>query len=109
MADAVEEEDGLALTDAHMDFHREIAAGAGMPRAVAILDQLARQSHAFRSYATLSGPVLARVIEDHEKVVDAIATGDPEVANAAILLHISARHEPIATLIEAGRAPSEEE
>lgn len=109
MADAVRAEDGLALTEAHMDFHREIASGAGLPRAVEILDQLARQSHAFRSYATLSGPVLARVIEDHQKVVDAIATGDPAVAHAAIVLHISARHEPIATLIEAGRAPDEGE
>jgi DNA-binding GntR family transcriptional regulator len=76
---------------------------------VGILDQLARQSHAFRSYATLSGPALSRVIEDHEKVVEAISTGDPDVAHAAIVLHISARHEPIATLIEAGRAPSEDE
>jgi DNA-binding GntR family transcriptional regulator len=109
MAEAVAKDDGVALTDAHMDFHREIATGAGMPRAVGILDQLARQSHAFRSYATLAGPALARVIDDHERLVDAIATGDPEVAHAAIVLHISARHEPIATLIEAGRAASEED
>jgi DNA-binding GntR family transcriptional regulator len=109
MAAAVANGDGVALTDAHMDFHREIASGAGMPRAVGILDQLARQSHAFRSYATLSGPALPRVIDDHERLVEAIATGDPDVAHAAIVLHISARHEPIATLIEAGRAAAEED
>jgi GntR family transcriptional repressor for pyruvate dehydrogenase complex len=107
MAEAVRRQDGLDLTEAHMAFHREIAAGSELPRLVEILDQLAHQSHAFRSYATLSGKAVKRVIGDHERLLEAIASGDPDLAHAAIVLHISARHEPIATLLQAARAAPE--
>jgi DNA-binding GntR family transcriptional regulator len=108
MVDAAGDEDGLALTEAHMAFHREIASASGLPRLVSILDRLARQSHAFRSYSTLSGEGVDKVIDDHRRLAEAIETGDPDVAHAAVVLHISARHEPIASLLEASKALAED-
>lgn len=68
-------------------FHRRIAEAAGKGRAWDHLQKLKSQLDRVRFLATQDFPVEV-LIKQHEEVVDGIATGDPDRAEAALRNHL---------------------
>lgn len=72
-----------------MAFHREIAAISGNPIFPAIVEALFRwASEHYRALVRAPGAEQLTIAE-HERIVDAIASGDPEAAAAAMGAHLT--------------------
>ncbi|MFN3824574.1 MAG: GntR family transcriptional regulator [Pseudorhodobacter sp.] len=87
------EQQNSALTDAarfmRLDeiFHRTIAEAAGKGRAWDHLQKLKSQLDRVRFLATQDFPVQI-LITQHTRIVEAIATGNPDLAEAALRAHL---------------------
>jgi len=68
-------------------FHRTIAEAAGKGRAWDHLQKLKSQLDRVRFLATQDFPVQV-LITQHQKIADAIATGDPDQSEAALRAHL---------------------
>jgi DNA-binding GntR family transcriptional regulator len=100
MSEAATEGDATAAALAHIDFHRAIGEASGYERLVGFLDQLAGQSLALYSYAALPPSDLMTLAEEHVRIVDAIASGDPDRAQAAVVLNILEASKPVTELLD---------
>ncbi|MBB5436150.1 GntR family transcriptional regulator [Nocardiopsis composta] len=81
--------DDSAHIELDMRFHRKLREIAGNPHLTAALEPIAGRSHlALHSlWRTEEAPRLA--LEEHQRIVDAMVTGDPELAEEAARQHIS--------------------
>jgi DNA-binding GntR family transcriptional regulator len=85
-----------AHADAAMDsyyelnigFHDLILRAAQNDKAKAIYDNLVREMHLFRRRGLSLTSNVARSLEEHQSIVDAIVAGDADAARAAGLFHI---------------------
>ncbi len=100
MSEAATEGDATAAALAHIDFHRAIGEASGYDRLVGFLDQLAGQSLALYSYAALPPSDLMALADEHVRIVEAIASGDPERAQAAVVLNILEASKPVSELLD---------
>jgi DNA-binding GntR family transcriptional regulator len=69
-------------------FHDMLLAGAQNEKAKAVYDGLVKEMHLFRRRGLSHALSIARSIEEHEAIVDAIARGDAAAAREAALSHI---------------------
>ena len=79
-------------------FHLSLFEGVGMQSLHAML--IGRLGHLYRCHR-LELPMEGRqqnIVEAHERLLDAIATGDPEVAAASMYRHLSGTFSRIESL-----------
>lgn len=89
MDDAYGDDDKAAYYRLNIAFHALVLDGAKNPRARAIYDSLVREMHLFRRKGLSIALNIARSIEEHRAIVDAIAAGDSVAAHAAGARHIA--------------------
>jgi DNA-binding GntR family transcriptional regulator len=109
MRQAADRGDSVAAAVAHIAFHRSIGRASGMARLVGFLDQLAAQSVALQGYAELPGEELAELAASHGALIEAIASGDGDVAESAVVAHIKGFSDPIKRYLERARDGTEPE
>lgn len=89
---ASSEPERLAFLDSNRSFHREIAAATGNRRLINLLeslgDEMQRLVHLGLFGAAASDPERESADRQHEELIEAIAAGDAEAAQAAARLHI---------------------
>jgi DNA-binding GntR family transcriptional regulator len=85
---AAEGDDG-AFLDLDEDFHLEIAAGARMPILYAFLRQLRGFVRVARFGVSRPPRVLAEVVDEHERIVDALEARNAAAAVRALTDHLN--------------------
>ena len=86
MADSIE--DPIANVEADMEFHQALAAGAGNPVLPLVLQPILAPIHTSMLRGTRLPAAMARAIEEHAAIRDAVAAQDPEAARAAMQIHM---------------------
>lgn len=71
------------------EFHDMLLDGAGNPRAKAMYDNMVKEMHLFRRRGLSIATNIARSIEEHRDIREAVADGDPDGARAAAERHIT--------------------
>lgn len=89
----------LAYSDLNHRLHRRILAMAAQPVATALVDRLHGQivRHQFRLALQPGRP--RRSLVEHERIVDAIAAGDPAGAEAAMRQHLASVVEALTAAV----------
>ena len=85
-------------------FHNLLLDGAGNPRAKAMYDNTVREMHLFRRRGLSVATNIAKSIQEHRAISDAVAAGDPETSRQAAERHITAGFERYMKLVETGDA-----
>lgn len=86
----------------NIEFHDMLLEGAGNPKAKSIYDNLVREMHLFRKRGLSVANNIARSIEEHEAIRDAVAAGDGEAARKAAEAHIVAGLDRYTKILEQG-------
>lgn len=73
----------------NIEFHDMLLDGAGNPRAKAMYDNMVKEMHLFRRRGLSIATNIARSLEEHLAICEAVAAGDPEAARAAADRHIT--------------------
>ncbi|MFI5952169.1 FadR/GntR family transcriptional regulator [Cryptosporangium sp. NPDC051539] len=82
--------DAEELVRYDMDFHRTVVAATGNQSLISVLDGLSGRTARARVWrGLLSADAAANTLAEHQAIYDALAGGDPELARAAALLHVS--------------------
>ena len=82
--------DAEELVRYDMDFHRTVVAATGNQSLTSVLDGLSGRTARARVWrGLLSADAAANTLAEHQAIYDALAGGDPELARAAALLHVS--------------------
>ncbi len=89
MHTAYAKEDTARYYALNIEFHDMLLAGAQNPKAKTIYDNLVRGMHLFRRRGLSVVTNLARSLEEHIAISDAVSAGDPEAARVAAHLHIT--------------------
>ncbi|GGE45616.1 GntR family transcriptional regulator [Actibacterium pelagium] len=74
----------------NIEFHDLLLHGAGNPRAKAMYDNLVKEMHLFRRRGLSVPHNIARSLEEHSAISDAVISGDAEAARKAAEHHIAA-------------------
>jgi GntR family transcriptional repressor for pyruvate dehydrogenase complex len=78
------------LVELDWEFHHTIARASGNELLLALLDGLAQPTMRMRIWRGLTTPgVLARTLEEHKAIVDALESHDPDLAHAAATVHVA--------------------
>jgi GntR family transcriptional regulator, transcriptional repressor for pyruvate dehydrogenase complex len=78
------------LVELDWEFHHTIARASGNELLLALLDGLAQPTMRMRIWRGLTTPgVLARTLEEHKAIVDALESHDPGLAHAAATVHVA--------------------
>ncbi|MEM9781135.1 MAG: GntR family transcriptional regulator [Pseudomonadota bacterium] len=88
MRTAHAEDDKAAYYRLNIAFHALLMRAAGNSRARAIYDGLVKEMHLFRRRGLSFATNIARSIDEHTAIVDAVSAGDEEAARAAGQRHI---------------------
>lgn len=84
-----EDNDTKTYYTLNIDFHDMLLDGAGNPRAKAMYDNLVKEMHLFRRRGLSIATNIARSLEEHRTISDAVGAGNPEAARAAAEQHIT--------------------
>lgn len=76
------------LSDLNLEFHQTIVAAAGSHRLQRSLEAVLHGAISARSTYGLSQPVMENAIDEHAKIVEALAHADGERAGALMQVHI---------------------
>ena len=90
MQAALAKQDKARYYTLNIEFHDLLLQGAGNPKAKTIYDNLVREMHLFRRRGLSIVTNLARSLEEHVIISDAVIAGDTEAARAAAHGHITA-------------------
>lgn len=88
MHKAHEDDDRAAYYALNIAFHDLLMEAARNPKAKAVYDSLVKEMHLFRQRGLSSALNIARSIEEHAAIVEAIDRADPAAAREAADLHI---------------------
>ena len=88
----------------NIEFHDLLLQGAGNPKAKVIYDNLVKEMHLFRRKGLSVATNIAKSIEEHDRIVRAVAAGDGEAARLAALDHITGGFARYTTMIDAAPA-----
>lgn len=79
-----------ALVEHDVAFHRLIAAATGNDYLVSLLETISSQTARARVWRGLTEDgAVPRTLREHERILDAIASGDAEIARAAMVVHVA--------------------
>ena len=82
--------DAEQLVRYDMDFHRTVVAATGNKSLTSVLDGLSGRTARARVWrGLLNADAAAHTLAEHQAIYDALVAGDPELARAAALLHVS--------------------
>nr|WP_211247553.1 FadR/GntR family transcriptional regulator [Cryptosporangium arvum] len=96
--------DAEELVRYDMDFHRTVVAATGNQSLTSVLDGLSGRTARARVWrGLLSADAAANTLAEHQAIYDALASGDPELARAAALLHVSSSARWLKQALEQGR------
>ena len=83
----------------NIEFHDMLMEAAGNPKAKTIYDNLVREMHLFRQRGLSIATNIARSLDEHEAITEAVSSGDPEAARLAAETHLtSGRRRYLETL-----------
>lgn len=88
MRGAYRNDDRAAYYEINIAFHDLLLEASGNPKAKAVYDSLVKEMHLFRRRGLSIALNIARSIEEHLAIVEAIADGDPARAREAATRHI---------------------
>lgn len=91
----------------NIEFHDLLMQGAGNPKAKTIYDNLVKEMHLFRRRGLSIATNIARSIEEHETILEAVKTGDAEGSRVAAQQHIVSGLARYMKLIEQDEGPVE--
>jgi DNA-binding GntR family transcriptional regulator len=74
----------------NIEFHDMLMAGAGNPKAKTIYDNLVKEMHLYRRRGLSIATNIARSIEEHDAILEAVESGERDAAHAAAQRHIQA-------------------
>jgi GntR family transcriptional repressor for pyruvate dehydrogenase complex len=78
------------LVEHDVVFHRMIASATGNDYLVSLLETISSQTARARIWRALTQEgAVPRTLHEHERILDAIESGDPEMARAAMIVHIA--------------------
>lgn len=78
------------LVECDLAFHRAIVQAAGNSTLLSILDGLSSQTVRLRTWGgVVSDGAVSKTIAMHQDIVDALAAGDPVLAEASALTHVA--------------------
>lgn len=89
MQAAYKKEDTARYYALNIEFHDMLLKGAENPKAKMIYDNLVKEMHLFRRRGLSIVNNLARSLEEHIAISDAVIAGDPEAARSAAHMHIT--------------------
>jgi GntR family transcriptional regulator, transcriptional repressor for pyruvate dehydrogenase complex len=86
----LDDEQAIEFVELDWEFHHTIARAGGNELLLALLDGLAQPTMRMRIWRGLTTPgVLARTLDEHEAIVDALESHDPDLAHAAATVHVA--------------------
>ena len=88
MGQAALVDDRLAAVAADAEFHRLVGHSVANTAVSHLMDQMQDQSGAERRVSLCVPGQVVRAIHDHQKILDAIAAGNPNAARQAMLGHL---------------------
>lgn len=100
MRDVLCEEKFSKYYKLNIEFHNLLMQGAGNPRAKTIYDNLVKEMHLFRRRGLSIAANVARSLEEHEAILNAVAAGNAELARIAAEQHIVSGLERYMNLFE---------
>ncbi len=72
----------------NIEFHDMLMQAAANPKAKTIYDNLVKEMHLFRRRGLSIASNIARSIDEHDRILDAVTDGDADRARAAADAHI---------------------
>lgn len=84
----------------NIEFHDLLLQGAGNPKAKVMYDNLVKEMHLFRRKGLSVATNIARSIEEHDRIVQAVTGGNGEAARLAALDHITGGFARYSTMID---------
>ncbi|UMA66759.1 GntR family transcriptional regulator (plasmid) [Roseivivax marinus] len=94
------ETDPALYYELNIAFHDMLMEGAGNPKAKTIYDNLVREMHLFRRRGLSIASNIAKSVEEHTAITEAVAAGDPEAARKAADNHITSGMARYITMTE---------
>ncbi|MEM1430409.1 MAG: GntR family transcriptional regulator [Pseudomonadota bacterium] len=89
MRSAHETDDKQTYYQLNIDFHDMLLNAAGNPRAKTFYDKLVKEMHLFRRRGLSIATNIARSIDEHREITEAVSSGAAEAARAAAEKHIT--------------------
>jgi len=89
MSDRVAARRTEGLSEENRKFHLIIAEATGFQVIAEVTDELLRKVHRYRSVVVRSTDSWADTVTEHENIIDALVTGDPDLARAVARRHAS--------------------
>lgn len=94
-------EQSLKLLEIDYQFHLAIAQISGNSCLVSLLEQVFDKMALLRTKTTRNNPRVLQIGSEHKTIYDAIATGNPDIAVAAIHSHLNASKKRVVRELEA--------
>lgn len=100
MEKTLENNDTETYYPLNIAFHEMLLKGAGNPRAKAMYDKMVKEMHLFRRRGLSIASNIARSLEEHRAISEAVAAGDAEAARRAAEVHITSGFARYMKLVE---------
>ena len=105
MTDAVKNADIVTYNATSQQVHTRVRELAGQTTAAGILDRLRYQSVRFQFHVSLLPGRPAQGLEEHLAIIDAVTSGDPEVAEKTMRDHLQSVIGALNQLAQLGMSP----
>ena len=100
MQATLENNDAETYYPLNIAFHEMLLNGAGNPRAKAMYDNMVKEMHLFRRRGLSIATNIARSLEEHRAIAEAVAAGRPDAARSAAEYHITSGFARYMKLVE---------
>lgn len=88
------------LTDSDIQFHEQIYHATGNKRLVQLLNNLREQMYRYRLEYLKDETTHQKLVEEHEKIYEALRTGNKKLAEEALTEHIDNQAKAVANAIK---------
>ena len=99
-----EGDDLIKIAEADVAFHEIIYMATGNKRLIQMINNLREQMYRYRLEYIKDKSTHARLVEEHNKIIDAMKKNDVTAAKAAIKLHVENQEENILKSIKVKKA-----
>ena len=105
MTDAVRGGDVVSYNRTSQQVHRRVREIAGQQTAAGILERLRYQSVRYQFHVSLLPGRMQQGVKEHLAIIEAVTSGDPDVAERAMREHLSSVVGALQQLAEMGAVP----
>ena len=99
-----EGDDLIKIAEADVAFHELIYMATGNKRLIQMINNLREQMYRYRLEYIKDKSTHARLVDEHNRIIDAMVTNDVAAATAAIKLHVENQEENILKSIKVKKA-----